>query len=88
MTERYKPKKQKSPIKAIREMCIECYGGRQNKEYSRLIANCVAPECALYDFRFGVNPYNKKTLTDELRLQRADLFSKPLLAQDSRQNPP
>jgi hypothetical protein len=88
MTERYKPKKYESPIKAIREMCVECYGGRENKEHRQLIASCPVSECALHEFRFGVNPYNRKTLTVEQRKQRADRFSVSLSAQDSWQNPP
>jgi hypothetical protein len=88
MTERYKPKKYESPIRAIREMCIECYGGRENKEHRQLIANCVAPECALYEFRFGVNPYNKKVLSSAQRQQRAGRFSEPTSAQNSWQNRP
>ena len=57
MIERYKPKKQKQPIKAIREMCIECMGG--GKPYD-LIAECSTNVCALWEFRFGINPYKKK----------------------------
>ena len=28
---RYKPKKKKNPVKAIREHCIECMGGQKVK---------------------------------------------------------
>ena len=35
--ERYKPKKQKKPLKAIREFCIECMGGRENDGYLKHI---------------------------------------------------
>ena len=38
--ERYKPKKYKSPAKAIREFCIECVGGRENEGYLKYIENC------------------------------------------------
>ena len=54
---RYKPKKKTDPVKAIREQCIECIGGRDNKGYKELIENCVSSECPLFSFRFGTNPY-------------------------------
>jgi hypothetical protein len=40
-----------SPMKAIREKCIECSGG-----YKREVVLCVVPECALFVFRRGSNP--------------------------------
>ena len=59
--ERYTTKKHKSPVKAIREKCIECMGGRgTGQNYSKLIKECVSSECALFDFRFGKNPYTRK----------------------------
>ena len=65
--ERYKAKQHKNPLKAIREMCIECMGGRgSGQNYSKLIEECGSPNCALHEFRFGTNPYKKtKTLTRE-----------------------
>ena len=65
--ERYKAKQHKNPLKAIREMCIECMGGRRSHQnYSKLIAECGSPNCALHEFRFGTNPYKKtQTLTKE-----------------------
>ena len=64
---RYQPKKCKIPVKAIREMCIECMGGRgSGQNYSKLIEECGSPYCPAFAFRFGKNPYKKtKTLTRE-----------------------
>ena len=70
--ERYKPKKYKSPAKAIREMCIECMGGRENEGYLKFIENCSSPECALFEFRFGNNPYHIQNLTVEQRQERSE----------------
>ena len=56
LTERWVAKKQTNPVKAIREMCIECMGGGCPSE---LISNCPSKECALYEFRLGKNPYRK-----------------------------
>jgi hypothetical protein len=70
---RYRPKKMKAPIKAIREHCIECMGGRENTGYKELIENCLVPVCALYDFRSGNNPHRSKMeLSDEERKRRSD----------------
>ena len=64
---RYQPKKRKIPVKAIREMCIECMGGRgSGQNYSKLIRECGSPDCALHKHRFGTNPNKKpRTLTPE-----------------------
>jgi len=70
--ERYIPKKQKNPVKAIREMCIECMGGRDNKGCKKLIAECSSHDCALYAFRLGKNPYHHPNLSKEQRKSRAD----------------
>ena len=67
-----KPKKQKQPLKAIREHCIECMGGRDNEDYLKQIKDCGSPDCSLYDFRFGKNPFHTKQLTDEQRKVKAD----------------
>ena len=73
MTERYKAKKKTSPVKAIREMCIECMGGRDSKGYKKLIETRKSETCALYDFRFGTDPHrNKMELSDEERNARSD----------------
>jgi hypothetical protein len=70
MTKRYQPKKLKNPVKAIREHCIECMGGRGiGQNTSKLIEECGSPECALFEFRFGKNPYTKKReLSEEHKL--------------------
>jgi hypothetical protein len=70
--ERYKPKKYESPAKAIREFCIECVGGRENEGYLKFIENCSSPECAVFDFRFGNNPYHTQNLTVEQRQERSE----------------
>lgn len=49
-----------SPIKAIREFCLECCGGSSND-----VKTCTAPRCPLYAFRFGKNPYIKREMSEE-----------------------
>ena len=53
-------------------MCIECMGGRENEGYLKLISNCGLPECAVFDFRFGNNPYHIQNLTVEQRQERSE----------------
>lgn len=72
MTSRYEPKKYRKPVKAIREMCIECMGGRgASQNYRKLIIECAALPCALYEFRFGKNPY-LPPISDERRKAMSD----------------
>jgi hypothetical protein len=70
---RYKPIQQTSPVKAIREFCIECMGGRETgQNYSKLIRECSVQSCPVYNFRFGKNPFHKKQITDQQKKQKAD----------------
>ena len=81
---RYKPKKKKSPVKAIREHCIECMGGRgSGQNTSKLIEECGSPDCALFEFRFGKNPHHKQNLTDEQRKERRERFKSSFLTKFS-----
>ena len=74
---RYQPKKKTAPVKAIREMCIECMGGRNNKGYKELIENCVSSKCPVFYFRFGTNPYRSKPiLSSKEREARSDRAKK------------
>ena len=61
-------------VKGIREFCIECMGGRgTGQNSSKLIAERSSPDCSLYDFRFGKNPFHTQNLSEEERMQRAKL---------------
>ena len=52
-----------NPVKAIRAFCLDCCGGS-----SMMVKGCSAPDCALYPFRFGKNPYRKRReMTEEER---------------------
>jgi len=83
MNERYKPTKHKNPVKAIREFCIECMGGKGNgQNISHLIKECSAPDCALYDYRLGKNPYHSQNLTEEQKKERAERLKKPVHVQN------
>ena len=85
----YKPKKQKVPVKAIREMCIQCMGGRgTGQNYAKLIKECVSLECPIHSFRFGTNPYNKKNLSVEERERRAMRMKEVILRNKTPQKTP
>jgi hypothetical protein len=80
---RYQPKKIKNPVKAIRENCIECMGGRgTGQSYSKLIEECPSLDCALHEFRFGKNPYHQRNLSDKQRSALAERArNSPLIRQ-------
>ena len=75
---RYQPKKLKSPVKAIREFCIECMGGRDSEGNAKRITDCPVPLCSLFEFRLGKNPYHTQNLTDEQRKKKAETFKRTL----------
>ena len=62
------PKKSRSPIKAIRFFCFECCGWDRGFEDSGKpfvdVQNCTSPNCPLFDFRFGRNPFHSRAKTD------------------------
>lgn len=43
-----------SPIKAIREKCLDCSCWSSNE-----VKLCAHEKCVLYPFRFGKNPFHK-----------------------------
>ena len=50
-----------TPIKAIREKCIDCMSGNMGE-----VKLCPIDDCSLYPFRFGKNPNIKpREYTDE-----------------------
>jgi len=56
-----------TPLKAIRAKCIDCSGGSIKE-----VKLCVIPECPLYPFRFGRNPFRQeRVLTPERRAAAA-----------------
>lgn len=65
ITKKYYPKKSRKPLQAIRFFCFECMGwGRRYKDSGRPyedVKNCTDEMCPLFDFRFGKNPFRKRT---------------------------
>lgn len=65
-------KEVKSPLKAIRTHCIECVGS-----YSEVRECGGEGSCVLFPFRFGKNPFRKKTiLSDERKNEMVEILKK------------
>ena len=47
--------RQKNPVKAIRENCLDCCGGSKGE-----VRKCVSTDCPLWPFRMARNPFRKK----------------------------
>lgn len=55
MSEAKKKDNFKSPLKAIREKCLDCSVYQKGE-----VLNCTVYDCAIYPFRLGKNPNRKK----------------------------
>lgn len=52
---------QTNPVKVIKEYCTDCCGGSFSE-----VKMCPCPNCQLYPFRLGKNPYRtKREMTEE-----------------------
>ena len=71
-------KKITNPIKAIRCFCIDCMGGQ-----AREVKDCTAPNCPLYAFRMGENPYHTRQYTEEQRQAAAERMRKMVEAREA-----
>ena len=61
-----------TPLKAIRAKCLDCSAGSANE-----VKLCVIPECPLYVYRFGKNPFRKRReLTEDQRRDIAERLKK------------
>ena len=68
-----------TPQKAIVNFCISCMG--YHKSY---VKDCTAPDCPLYDFRLGKNPYRKsREYTEEEKEQLKERARKAREARNS-----
>lgn len=68
--------KEVSPMKAIRQKCLDCSCGSSEE-----VKNCFAKKCPLYQFRFGYKldengNRKKKNLTDEQRKEMSERLKK------------
>ena len=68
--------KEITPMKAIRQKCLDCSCGSSEE-----VKNCFAKKCPLYQFRFGYKldengNKKKKNLTDEQRKEMSERLKK------------
>lgn len=62
----------KSPLKAIRQNCLDCMCGNANE-----VKLCTVTKCALYPYRLGHNPNRKKReMTEEQKQATAERLKK------------
>lgn len=67
-----------TPLKAIREFCLDCVGGKATD-----VKDCSSEICPLKPFRFGKNPYTKRTMTEEQRQMAAERLKRAREAKNS-----
>ena len=72
---------EKSPLRAIRQYCLECSCGSAYE-----VKNCVIHDCELYPFRLGNNPFRKREMTDEQKQAAAERLKSARLAKKSLNN--
>ena len=72
---------EKSPLKAIRQHCLECSCGSAYE-----VKNCVIHDCNLYPFRLGNNPFCTRSMTDEQKQAAAERLKSARLAKKSLTN--
>ena len=72
---------EKSPLKAIRQHCLECCCGSAYE-----VKNCVIHDCNLYPYRLGSNPFRTRSMTDEQKQAAAERLKSARLAKKSLTN--
>lgn len=66
------------PLKAIRLKCLDCSG--DSAEEAR---KCVIPDCPLFPFRFGKNPF-RTPMSEEKRKERGERLNRARLAKQEQ----
>lgn len=71
----------KNPVKAIRKKCIECSGGSKSE-----VEKCVIPDCPLYPFRMGRNPFRTvREMSEEQKVAAIQRLAKAREAAKSKE---
>ena len=69
---------EKSPLKAIRQHCLDCCCGSAYE-----VKNCTIHDCELYPFRMRHNPNRKSSLSNEQRKEVGEKLKSSRLAKKS-----
>jgi hypothetical protein len=75
--------RRRSPLRSIREKCIDCCAGNKAE-----VARCPIQACALWPFRMGHNPNRAKVLGEAPRPLRCEIFPKKETAEKDTRLPP
>jgi len=70
-----------TPLRAIRQNCLECSGNSANE-----VKRCTRSDCPLYPFRFGKNPWRKGIGSVGNFVKKTALDTKPLTGRDGAEN--
>lgn len=60
-----------TPLKSIKNFCIECMGGQAS-----LVKGCASPNCPLYPYRTGHNTATKREMSEEQRVAASERMKK------------
>lgn len=61
-----------SPLRAIKEKCIDCMGGSFT-----FVKGCTSTKCSLYPFRLGKNSFsNRRKMTEEQKQAAGERLKK------------
>jgi hypothetical protein len=78
--DRDKPRKHKTLVKAVREMCIQCMGGRNSgQKLRKLISECPSPDCPVFDFRFGKTGHHQNLSQEQKKVLANRAINSPLI---------
>ena len=72
---------EKSPLKAIRQHCLEC-----SCDSAYEVKNCTIHDCNLYLFRLGNNPFRTRQMTDEQKQAAAERLKSARMAKKALTN--
>ena len=63
---------QKTPLKAIREKCLDCCGYKYSE-----VRECHITDCPLWAYRMGKNPFHQRNMTDGQKQVAIQRFREP-----------
>jgi hypothetical protein len=67
----------RSILEAVRAKCLDCCCQQPSE-----VRYCTATFCALWPFRMGANPFNRRILTDEEKAERSRRFKRARAAEN------
>lgn len=56
-------------LKAVRNKCLNCCCGQR-----LIVESCPCPDCPLWPFRLGINPFTERNMSEEQKKAVVDRF--------------